>query len=74
MTSQPTITVQGHFGKDKQITREQFIQEWVNHAKQLHNLSWEAHEEIVVIVKQVESIAVIEFTRLLAEQSNQIVV
>ena len=39
MTS-PTITVDGFFG-EKQVTREDFINQWVDHAAQLSSLDFE---------------------------------
>ena len=31
----PTITVAGLFGKDKEVTLEEFTRRWVNHAAEL---------------------------------------
>lgn len=36
-TAQPTIEVEGYFGP-KRVTREKFIQTWVNHASELSNI------------------------------------
>ena len=35
-----TITVQGHFG-DKEVTKAEFIQQWLSHCNELKNISWE---------------------------------
>ena len=47
-TQQPTKTVEGLFGKPKQITRDEFVKRWTGHLDQLFNLanSTAEYEEI----------------------------
>ena len=33
-----TITVSNSFGRDKEITREEFIRQWVEHVGQMHRI------------------------------------
>ena len=37
--SDPTITVHGMFGKPKQYTREQYVNEWASHFSQMYNIT-----------------------------------
>jgi hypothetical protein len=38
MTEQPTLEIMDFFGKPKQVTRDQFIKTWIDHAAQLREL------------------------------------
>ncbi len=63
-----TITVTGYFGKDKQVTREEYISTWKEHASQFHRLrpsaKWEDLEMVeATVLKWAED----EFDRLLNE-------
>lgn len=55
MTDKRTITVLGLFGKDKKITRDDFVARWRSHATDLHNLM--DFDRANEIVKEVEEAA-----------------
>lgn len=46
MTDERTIEVEGYFGKKKQITKEEFIQRWTNHAYDLTNVGVDVVEDV----------------------------
>jgi hypothetical protein len=58
-----TVTVQSIFGP-KEITRQQFVEEWRDHMRQLYGLSAAHFEEFAEMVLRVEDIARSEFDRL----------
>lgn len=39
-----TITVTSYFGKEKQVTREDFVSIWVNHVGQMVNIAETAED------------------------------
>jgi hypothetical protein len=72
-TSAETITVAGHFG-DKEVTKKQFVKEWVDHAKQFmlisHAPSWQS--KVADIMQEVGQAADDEFTAKFIEKQNGI--
>ena len=69
--SAPTITVAGYFGKDKEVTREEFFSHWSEHVLQLKRLSFERSwiTEVEIIHSKVEAKCNEEFDRLHALQN-----
>ena len=65
-----TITVRGYFGKDKEMTRQEFVEVWKSHMTQLFHLSHEHYEEFKAMRDRVEEIADAEFDRLKEVQAN----
>ena len=61
-----TITVQSYFG-DKTMTRIEYTQRWVDHAKEFYKLDLELGYQIVELVTQR---ADKEFDNILAEQTQ----
>ena len=59
-----TITVENSFGKDKQITRLDFITQWYEHMGQLNRLSWDHADEFKKMQMRISEIAGEEFDRL----------
>lgn len=49
---------------DRNMTKDQFVDQWVGHAKQLYNLSLRHDSAIASIVNQVKGIAESEFDRI----------
>lgn len=67
-----TITVEGHFGKDKEITESKFIATWTNHANELVRLTPSApYSEVQEIVEKAREWATAEFNRIYAEQQKE---
>jgi hypothetical protein len=71
MTIEPTITVTGYFGKDKQITRADFIKTWRDHVQELTRLSceFEFATKIRDWMRETEFEAAREFDRIHNEQT-----
>ena len=67
--NEETVTVVGYFGKDKQVTREEFVKVWKEHISELRRLSWD-DPRISEIIETVQEIASVEFDRLRAAQSK----
>ena len=68
--STQTITVQGTF-KEKQVTREEFIQRWSDHARGLHQLDWDCLEELQQITHRIEEIAGEKFDKAVCFEASQ---
>jgi len=64
-----TVTVQGYFGKDKEMTRDEFVDVWKSHTMQLHNLTINHGPEIDTIVETVVQWANDEFNRMMEKQA-----
>lgn len=45
MTDERTISVTGHFGNQRDVTKEQFVKVWVDHARELGALGLYVTEE-----------------------------
>jgi len=60
-----TITVDTHFG-EKEITQDQFINQWVEHVNQIRMINWstEWQDKVLKIVNEVRSEAEDEFDRI----------
>jgi hypothetical protein len=66
---EPTITVAGYFGKDKEVTRDEFVAIWKEHAGNLYRLpsddagfTWAAK-----VIDETVELAGSEFDRILEE-------
>jgi hypothetical protein len=46
MADTRTLEVTGFFGKPKQITKEDFVRRWVNHASELRHLGIDVVEKV----------------------------
>ena len=72
-TDAETITVSSHFG-DKEVTKEQFVKQWVDHAKQFmritHAPSWQ--RKVADIMQEVGQAADDEFVAMHIQQQNNI--
>lgn len=64
--SEYTITVSDWRGEDKQITRDEFVKQWVDHGLQFNRLDWDFYQSIKDSIKEA---AEKEFDRLLAAKS-----
>ena len=66
----PTITVTGHFG-DKEVTREEFIETWRDHAANLKRLPGNiaGFEWAERVVAETIELAGSEFDRILREKA-----
>lgn len=67
------ITVTGYFGKEKQITKQDFVKRWKDHAKELFTLSGENQktwEEINELVNRIEELACDEADRIIGRQAR----
>ena len=64
-----TITVIGYFG-DKEMTKEQFVNEWKQHGQQLYSISQGNTEEVYNMVRRIEQIAAERFDFILQEQAK----
>lgn len=53
--TEPTITVEGTFGKPKQITRDSFVRTWQNHASDLFAVM--PYERVVELASEVATAA-----------------
>ena len=69
MTDQPTITVESYFG-EKQVTRDEFIRRWDDHAAELVNINWSAdwQDELQAFREKVQKRAAERFNEMLAAQ------
>jgi hypothetical protein len=67
-----TITVAGYFGKDKEITKDEFVKEWTDHTAQLKRIDWSLdwNKEVDEMIQYVKDRAELEFDRVLEEQSK----
>ena len=61
-TNEPTITVDGLFGKPRQMTKDKFVQTWTNHARELQSIGMFISEEATFKAAQ-------EFDRIHQTQS-----
>lgn len=66
MTQEQTVTVGSHFG-DKQVTREDFVSQWMDHGRQISNLNLDFW---LSIKEEYESTAGAEWDRLLEAQGK----
>ncbi len=66
-----TITVASHFG-DKQVTKQEFTSQWVDHAKQLQNIDYSDawRDEMETILASVKQRAEFEFDRVYMIQAD----
>ena len=71
-TPEPTITVIGWFGKDKEMTRSQFCEVWTDQVKETRRLSiipeWQT--KVDTMVDWVEREASAEFDRMYETQQR----
>ena len=56
-----TITTTNMFGREVELTKEEFVARWKEHAEELHRLGFEYRTEIVDIVDRVVALAETEF-------------
>lgn len=71
---QPTITVAGYFGKDKELTREEFFAHWSEHVLQLKRLDYNREWvfKVEAMHNQVKAKCHEEFDRIHLEQTEKI--
>ena len=67
------ITVKDGFGKDIKINRAEFVERWVDHAREMRNLDWDEFEAIDDICEKVSIIASNKFTKLLASEHGRFI-
>ncbi len=70
-TTEATITVKGHFGTDKTVTRKEYETIWADHVCGIYNLSEtsEEFEETKAIVLRVRELANSKFDHILAREA-----
>ena len=73
MSIESTITVAGHFG-DKEMTKEEFVKTWVDHANELMRLDYSRdwQDEVIKIKQTVCQKAISEFDRMYSEQNKEV--
>lgn len=67
-TTERTITVLNCFGRDKALTKAQFITRWYDSVQDLYGLTdnMEDHDSVVAIVRQVREMASRKFDSIYA--------
>ena len=69
----PTVTVTGYFGKDKQITRKDYVETWKSHGTDLYKIApptADGYNEVTELVARITLLANREFDRLYSEQHS----
>lgn len=73
--SEPTVEIRDCFGYTKNVTKNYFINHWVDHAKELRYLSYRSDDiamnEVNTIINQVHALAAEEWDRLYEDQNRQ---
>lgn len=64
--TEKTVTVNSHFG-DKQVTREDFVEQWMSHGRQISNLNFDFWMKIR---KEYEEVAGQEWDELLVREGK----
>ena len=66
-----TITVNGYFG-EKEVTKEEFAQEWIDHIRQLKRISYSLDwmDYVTSVEKKTELECDAEFDRMWEKQNN----
>jgi hypothetical protein len=71
-TTEPTITVEGYLGRDKQVTKEYFVKQWTSHVNEIKwldfSMEWQLRCE--KIKDEIAAKAESEFERLLKVQEK----
>ena len=69
---QATITVAGYFGKDKEMTRDEFCDTWVSHVNQLKRIDYDPSwiVEVNAMTDKVRAKCNEEFDRLFFNQNG----
>lgn len=66
--STETITVTTWYGADKEMTREEYMREWLEHAHEFRKISWDYPHELLEIESIVRKMCNAEFDRLREKQ------
>jgi hypothetical protein len=67
-----TITVNGYFGKDKQITKQEFAKVWIDHLTQMRTISWDQawQQNVDAMIDKTRTQCHAEFDRLYIDQNK----
>lgn len=58
-----TITVTDYFGGEREVTREEYIERWLEHAREFRKIGWSHPKEVELIEKMVAEMAGAQFDK-----------